>query len=551
MVKPQKTGNERKGFRRLRAGKIAWLALILSLILALAFYAIFRHPRNFYWSGRKYSLSLQTLTPGGPFADEGWWIRNSWSVPSPNDFRHWQLYGLKLGKHLIRLDILDDPIAAIKRNLPKTIAGLLAALASKDPLVKHCAGQALVEMGPSAQSVFPILLKRYQQGGEEMEWIILELAKTAGTSAVSPLSEALKDADPKIRQKAAEALGEIGPDAMPAVPKLAATLHDATPAVVIASAVSLRKIDKHNHGEVSALIGLLTGKVPQIQAGAIWALGEFGEDSAEAVQPLMKTLESGNSETAGITARTLGLIGSAAGPAIPLLIDRLKIDDPQIRMFTMEALGRFGEDAKAAIPKLLQLADRDEQMWGAISALSSMGTNAVPGLVELYRQGEGGKHSSAARAFMKMGPKAAAAVPALVEDLDSESTGRNAQAAMVLGCIGEKAKVAVPRLTELIHNADVHVRLRAAEALWRLDRQTNAVLPVMMAELEDWSKDTNALRGLTEDEHGQSRQQVAAEVMGEIGPAAKAAVPFLRMMLRSSFDSQKEAATNALKRIIQ
>jgi hypothetical protein len=87
--------------------------------------------------------------------------------------------------------------------------------------------------------------------------------------------------------------------------------------------------------------------------------------------------------------------------------------------------------------------------------------------------------------------------------------------------------------------------------LWRLDRQTNAVLPVMIAELETWSRDPNALLGQTSDEHGQSRQQVAAEVLGEIGPAARPAVPLLQMMLRSSFDEQKEAARKALSRIEQ
>ncbi len=385
-----------------------------------------------------------------------------------------------------------------------------------------------------------------------MEWVILELAKTAGASAVSPLSEALKDVDPKIRQKAAEALGEIGADAAPSVPKLAERLHDAAPAVVIASALSLRKIDKHDHGEVSALIGLLTKNDLQLRAGAIWALGEFGEDAGRAVPPLMEILANGNPETAGITARTLGLLGPAARPAIPLLIGRLESHDPQSLMFTMQALSRFGEDAKAAIPKLLQLAEKEEQMWGSISALSLMGTNAVPGLVELYRHGEHRQQSSsAARAFMKMGPMAAAAVPALVESLVSESTGETARAAMALGSMGEKAKVAVPRLTELTHDKDVYVRLRAAEALWRLDRQTNAVLPVMVAELEDWSKDPNALLGRTSDESNQSRQEVAAEVLGEIGPAAKEAVPPLQMMLRSTFDSQKESAAKALKRIIQ
>jgi hypothetical protein len=71
----------------------------------------------------------------------------------------------------------------------------------------------------------------------------------------------------------------------------------------------------------------------------------------------------------------------------------------------------------------------------------------------------------------------------------------------------------------------------------------------MVAELKDWSKDPDALRGNTEDEHSQSRQEVAAEVLGEIGPAAREAIPLLQMMLQSSYDSLKAPAEEALNRI--
>lgn len=531
-----------------RRWKLALLALGISLAAVITLAFVWHKPRSIYWSGRTFSLSVQSLSSGNPFTDERLFVRSGWDGPT-GEFTHGQLYGLKLGNRLLRLDILYDPIAAIKNRLPHTIPGLLAELASKDPLVKQCAGQALISMGAQAQSALPDLLRHYQQGDEDVEWIILGISKAAGVSAVSPLCEALNDGGPKTRQKAAEALGEIGADAVSAMPKLVRALHDPAPNVVMVSALSLRKIEKHDHGEVHALTGLLTNEDPQVRVGAVYALGEFGEDAADAVQPLLKVLKSSTPEEAGLAARTLGLIGPLAQPAIPHITNLLNSENPQTLMFSMEALGRFGEDAKAAIPKLLELADRPEQMWGAISALSSMGTDAVPGLVELYRNGKRGQHSWAARAFMKQGPKAAAAVPALAEDLNSESAGRVALAAMVLGHIGEKAKVTVPRLAKLIHDANPHVRLRAAEALWRLDRQTNAVLPVMIAELEAWSKDPNALLGETSDEHGQTRQQVAAGVLEEIGPAAHEAVPFLRMMLRSSFDNQKEAAAKALNKI--
>ena len=93
------------------------------------------------------------------------------------------------------------------------------------------------------------------------------------------------------------------------------------------------------------------------------------------------------------------------------------------------------------------------------------------------------------------------------------------------------------------------MRLRAAESLWKIDQQTNVALRVVVAELNDWSKDANALLGLASDGNSQSRQQVAAEVLGEIGPTAKEAVPLLQMMMRSSFEEQRVPAAKALQRI--
>jgi HEAT repeat protein len=458
------------------------------------------------------------------------------------------MYGFKFGNRLLRLDILYDSIAAIKKRLPNTVPGLLEALASKDYLVKRCAGEALVKLGPGARAAFPTLLKRFQQGDQELEWVITELAKAAGASAVPPLLEALRDTDSTIRQKAAEALGEIGNDARAAVPELTLELQDSAAAVVLVSALSLRKIDPRDHAGVPALITLLADPNPEIRAGAICVLGEYGPDAAGAVPPLLKVWEDDQSNLRGWAARTLGMIGPDARAAIPRLIAMLDTADQQNLTFAAEALSHFGEEAKAAIPKLLTLAEKPEHSWAVFTALSAMGSDAVPGLVEIYRQADG-RHWWAAKALMKQGPKAVVAVPALLEDLRSDNTRRAALAAQVLGCIGEGAKEALPRLAELIHREDPHLRLRAAETLWKLDRQTNAVLEVMVAELDDWAKDPNALIGVAEDANGQSRQQVAATILGEMGPAAKEAIPGLQMMLRSSFQEQREPAAKALEKI--
>jgi HEAT repeat protein len=215
----------------------------------------------------------------------------------------------------------------------------------------------------------------------------------------------------------------------------------------------------------------------------------------------------------------------------------LKVPSP-CGKWTVNALGRFGEDAKGAVPKLTGFASREDgsARW-AIEALAEMGRNAVPGLVELYRDAGKGNRHFVAKALMKLGTKASAAVPVVAADLNSENVGHVVMAAQVLGYLGESAKVALPRLTALLADADVRVRVRAAGALWSLDRQTNAVLSVLLAALQD-----NSI-------HRAWAKRFAAEALAEMGPAAQDAVPLLERMLTDQQTSLRSFAADALRKI--
>jgi HEAT repeat protein len=231
------------------------------------------------------------------------------------------------------------------------------------------------------------------------------------------------------------------------------------------------------------------------------------------------------------------------------LIELLDSENQRNVGFAVEALGRIGTEAEAAIPKLVSLVGNREHSASALSALSLMGEAAVPSLIELYRNGSGSRFFIA-KALMKQGVNAAAAVPWLRKDLGSEKTGVVVVAAMTLGSIGVPAKPAVEELLALIRNSkDPHVRVRVAEAVWRLDRNTNVVAPIMIEELSNWSKEPNALSRQTIDSYGESRVQVAVNILEEVGPAAREAIPYLKLMSRSSFEAQRTAATRALNAI--
>ena len=94
-------------------------------------------------------------------------------------------------------------------------------------------------------------------------------------------------------------------------------------------------------------------------------------------------------------------------------------------------------------------------------------------------------------------------------------------AAITLGDIGRDGQPAVP---ELIHtslwDAQAAVRLGAALALWKIDRKGPLVLDVLTEALGD----ANELVCW-----------VAAECLGQMGPAAREAAPALRQALGKDF----------------
>jgi hypothetical protein len=182
-------------------------------------------------------------------------------------------------------------------------------------------------------------------------------------------------------------------------------------------------------------------------------------------------------------------------------------------------------------------------------ALGDIGTNSLPCFLKAYQTDKPGD-ALLSRNIYKMGKNAVAAVPTLVRELTNQSPYRAARAAYALGAIGENAREAAPVLRQFVNHENGQLRMSVTEALWRIDHDTNTVLNVMLAELTAWSKEPDTLRRSSSFGYGyesQSCQQIAARVLGEIGPPASAAIPLLDYMALSM---QKEDAQNALKKIV-
>jgi HEAT repeat protein len=393
--------------------------------------------------------------------------------------------------------------------------------------------------------------------------------------ALPALLKIMNDPDPEVRHAAVAVLGTLGKAAKPAVPALAALLGDPKMETRYAAASSLARIEPGSPLVVPAFLRILkeedTSWSHQIEAD----LGELGSGAKAAVPALVTRTERGDCEA----AEALGKIGPDARAAVPALngllnrkvpagveateVKRLKELYTQARVKAALALWRI-ERWPGAVPLLMGLLeDRTREFreegscvrWMTADALGNIGTAAEPA-VPLLRDAlqEKWLRYHAAQALGNIGPKAQAAVPALIAQLGKHGSLEDQLVAEALGRIGPPARPAVQRLASLLEvksadESSLLATVAAAEALWKVDQQADRAVPALARVLlvkKVWTP-----LGWFASQYGAAKaRRRAAEVLGEIGPAARAAIPGLtELAKRDEVWSVREAATAALKQI--
>jgi HEAT repeat protein len=196
----------------------------------------------------------------------------------------------------------------------------------------------------------------------------------------------------------------------------------------------------------------------------------------------------------------------------------------------------------------------DERRSEAAEALDAIGpaaSAAVPLLIDALK--EEPLRDRAARALGKIGPEARPAVPALTALLGKADFWIDEAAAEALGKIGPAATISVEKLASLPkpESADEGILLATvagAEALWKVDRRPVRRSPPSRrySPPRAWPQ----WAGSDQSTGAAKARRRAAEVLGEIGPAAMAALPKLTELAKTDeVLTLREAAAPALKRI--
>lgn len=377
-------------------------------------------------------------------------------------------------------------------------------------------------------------------------WACLALADIgpAAAAAVPRLIKLESREEPEVRLQALIALGEIGPAARSAAPVMVKALQgDKADGVRFAAAYALGQIGASDPRSVAALNEATQSKDAFLRVVAAWALARVDKDDrqvqAKAARLILDGLKSDKVEVRRAAARALAEIDPPPETTAPLLIEAIHDGDPSVIANAIDAMASLGA---RIVPRVANngLKNKELRLY-AVRILAKVGPDAkeaAPALAETLKDADGEYRREAQFVLGMFGADAAPAVPELIKSLGSDDEQVRNSAVYALGKIGPMAKAALPALRELGKSDDDFARFAATWAQVRIDPKDQKLVEAAVSELQ---------KGLS-DERPLVRAE-SASTLGELGAAAKSALPGLNKATKDADASVSDAAKRAIDEI--
>jgi len=445
-------------------------------------------------------------------------------------------------------------------------------------------------------------LEKGDPGERRQAAMTIGLLGDVGDAAVAGLVRAMDDDHSAVAHAAIAALGRIGRPAAAAIPALglklgifhAGQFMGDLDALGLHKGISpvARTLACIGESSVPMLVKTLAeGATEGVRGDAALALSLMGREAKAAVPALIRALKDKDFFVRFYVVQALGRIGPDAKDAMPFLEAALNDDnnsysDMPDRLYV--ALDKLGGIARTALEKAIR-----EKRYGMVAFLSETGIEsnlAVATLIEALKDDK--VHNAACSALARIGPAASTAVPAIIEYLKSNGGVWDCEAD-ALSRIGDASRPAIPLMLQLLSKANWEDRQRILYFIPQIDPYGIEALPFLVGDLKakdtpldakiaickalgrigpsaaaavtaiidvakDWDE-ANArpklpggpLLGLRD--HGLANyvdaRAAAMEALGQIGPAAAAAVPMLIDATKARSEAVRDEAVGALGRV--
>jgi HEAT repeat protein len=456
---------------------------------------------------------------------------------------------------------------------PDAVPALITAIKDYDSDVQVTALAALGGFGANADVAIPSLIRLAKHpNGFVRRWSIFTLGRLGPkrTNAIPTLITALKDTEisplpgspARVRETAAQVLGEIGPQAQAASPELKKLLTDSYPGVRQEVAIALWRIAR-DYEVLPVLIADL--RKAEDQKRIIAVLGEMGP-MAKSAMPAIKDAVGpflSITEAARLSRQRLKRFNGGVGIAI------ISGDQPTratLEEVASQALQKIDPENTDDAPETSFVKVSPLSLGGAstgylfmgsgnmrdtVAALGPNAASAAPALVQLLDDHNPEVRMEGMLALGQIGWKPSLeSVPTLTrllsdrsvfkyrgwqdKDLGLELVCIGDLAAEMLGQIGPKARSALDPLTQLLTDSSWNARPYGPLAIWRIDHDTN-VLQYIVPNLESSGTASNYRRFLA--------------IAEEMGPAAKPAVPAILRGMTNFATELSSPVREALQKI--
>lgn len=362
----------------------------------------------------------------------------------------------------------------------------LAALANAG---NESAVWALGRMAFSEPAAWPVLISLFKSDSSAIRSAAASGLAIAGPPVVPLLVKALADDDPRMRAGAAETIlhmrlrptNEIGvryakpEDLAPAAPQLAKLLSDPDVEVRDHAALALAYADPSDKRTAPILVQMLDRGA---SFEAIAALQNMGGSARGAVPALERVLAGNGYWLMGVNAaHALAKIGGAQACAqLAQAIVASKNDQApgwvtdaansinRVREGAADAIVEISPACPQTIPTLIATLGKP---WSATSALTKLGTLAVPALAAASKSPNLAVRENAVQTLAAISPVSPAAVRALTLALRDESLDLDSRQAAVgaLADLKPPTPVAVDGLMLALKDKSDTIRSTAANAL--------------------------------------------------------------------------------------
>lgn len=430
--------------------------------------------------------------------------------------------------------ILLKAIGDIGPDAKGTVPLLIELLKERESL-QPATLDALGGIGPAASDAIPFvesLVKNPKDKNDPAVIALRRMGKVVGPPA------------PPLGYKELEELNGNPDKASKEIARIIACFEKGDEDLRLLAAETLKNVGVKAVGHLRAS---LTHKDANVRFGCLQALAFLHKDAASAVDDVLARVEDGNANVRYKAVYALGKLGVHSDAVFAGVIKALDDKDPGVTETALDVLDAMGTPPKAALPSLAKLATRgvDPVSLSALNLLAKMGEPAVPTFRELLKKKNVNERQLVIQAMVPLGANAKVLTPELL----SIVTEQIYPGGFIDGNLYEILKKCGPDaargLAEALQarNKDsiafiARMSLLKAIGEMRAEAEVKETVPILIELL----KTNTPTHPVVEYRH------LILEALGDIGPAAKAAIPTVESLrqpdLKGLSDEQQRAAKN-------